>query len=87
MIGRDTHDPDARVATIAFEMKSHQSKAVVEHLERFEIAARYGDFYARRGVSRMKLAHEDGIVRVSMAHYNSMEEVDRLVEALRHLPG
>ena len=30
----------------------------------------------------MGLAGEGGVVRVSFAHYNTLEEVDRLIQAL-----
>ena len=85
IIGRDTSDAASRVATVAFELERHGSREVVEHLQRHKIAARFGDFYARRGVARMGLRHDDGIVRVSMAHYNSPEEVSRVIESLETL--
>lgn len=82
ILGRQSFDPEQRVATVAFELASHNAAAVVAHLQEFNIAARFGDFYARRGVARMNLRHADGMVRVSMAHYNTPEEVARVIEAL-----
>jgi len=32
-------------------------------------------------VERMGLEAEDGVVRVSLAHYNSMDEVERFLRA------
>ena len=51
-------------------------------LDAERIAIRYGHFYAYRLVERMGLMERDGVVRVSMAHYNAPEEVARLIEAL-----
>ncbi len=82
IIGRPTSDASARVATVAFELEGKPSTEVVTLLQEHRVAARFGDFYARRGVARMPLAHADGMVRVSMAHYNHPEEVARLLEAL-----
>ena len=82
IIGRPTSDASARVATVAFELEGKPSTEVVTLLQEHRVAARFGDFYARRGVARMPLAHPDGMVRVSMAHYNHPEEVARLLEAL-----
>ena len=44
IIGRDTAAAAARVATVAFELERHGSREVVEHLQRHQIAARFGDF-------------------------------------------
>ena len=41
-----------------------------------------GDFYAPRAMQALGLDRQDGIVRVSMVHYNTLDEVDRLIEAL-----
>jgi selenocysteine lyase/cysteine desulfurase len=47
-----------------------------------KIGIRYGDFYARRLITDLDLLENDGVVRVSMAHYNTIEEVDRLIGVL-----
>ncbi|MGB1700057.1 MAG: aminotransferase class V-fold PLP-dependent enzyme [Nannocystaceae bacterium] len=82
IIGRPTEDADARVATVAFEVEGRSSTEVTTLLQEHHVAVRFGDFYARRGVARMPLLHSDGMVRVSMAHYNHPEEVARLIAAL-----
>ena len=43
---------------------------------------RNGNFYATRCVEALGLDREDGVVRVSMVHYNTADEVDRLIRAL-----
>jgi selenocysteine lyase/cysteine desulfurase len=42
----------------------------------------WGHFYAKRAIEALGLAKADGIVRVSMVHYNTPAEVERLVRAL-----
>ena len=43
---------------------------------------RYGHFYAYRAIEALGLLERDGVVRVSMAHYNTPAEVARLIEGL-----
>ena len=51
-------------------------------MDAYKIAIRFGDFHARRLAEYLDLGNGKGCVRVSMAHYNSLEEVDRLIAAL-----
>ena len=51
-----------------------------------EVAVRNGDFYAVRCLEGLGLDDvEDGVVRISLVHYNSEQDVDRLVAALAEL--
>ena len=47
-----------------------------------QIAVRAGSFYAWRCVEALGIDAKDGVVRVSMVHYNTVDEVDRLIAAL-----
>ena len=51
-------------------------------VDRAQVGIRHGDFYSRRLIERLGLADTGGVVRVSMVHYNTLAEVDRLIEAL-----
>ena len=46
------------------------------------IGIRFGDFHSRRLVEHLGLQPGNGVVRVSMVHYNTVDEVDRLVASL-----
>lgn len=46
------------------------------------VGIRHGDFYARRLIDAVGLRALGGVVRVSMVHYNTLAEVDRVVAAL-----
>ena len=72
----------SRVPTISFMVAGQQSESVVRHVDRFGIGIRFGDFYAKRLIESLGLQHQGGVVRVSIAHYNTAEEIDRLI---RHL--
>lgn len=82
LIGRSTGAKGERVPTISFVVGKRDSAEIPRRLERHRIAIRSGDFYARRLIHDLGLLSQNGVVRVSMAHYNTKGEVDRLI---RHL--
>jgi len=51
------------------------------------IGIRYGHCYAYTLVDTLspKLDVEDGIVRISLVHYNTVQEVGRIVDILREV--
>ena len=81
MISASTAIED-RVSTVSFTVGSESSKRIVEAVDDAKVGIRYGDFYAKRIVEEHGLGATDGVVRVSMVHYNTLEEVDRLIAAL-----
>ena len=50
-----------------------------------QMGIRYGHFYAYTLIETLspKLNVEDGVVRISLVHYNTVKEVNRLIEVLR----
>lgn len=76
---------DGRVPTFAFTIEGHHPDAIAEHLAARGINAWSGHFYAVEVIDRLGLADSGGLVRVGLCHYNSADEVDRLIEALRAL--
>ena len=77
-------DPD-RLPTISFKVAGSDSAAVARGLEEYKIAARFGDFHSRRLIEHLDLAGSNGVVRISLVHYNTIEEVDRLISALEEV--
>ena len=71
-----------RAPTISFVVEGRASSELPPLLDAERIAIRYGHFYAYRLVERLGLMERDGVVRVSMAHYNAPDEVARLIAAL-----
>jgi len=45
-----------------------------------KVAIGFGNFYAPRLLEA--LGTDDSVLRVSFAHYNTMDEVERLIDAL-----
>ncbi|TPV94396.1 MAG: cysteine desulfurase-like protein [Myxococcales bacterium FL481] len=82
ILGPEPADASVRVPIVGFVVDGHRSSTVTPKLDAHGVAVRFGDFYAPRAVARLGLTANDGIVRVSMAHYNSADEVDRLIGAL-----
>lgn len=76
-----------RVPTFSFTISGHDSHAVARHLAERGIFAWAGHFYAVEVLDRLGLADAGGLLRVGLCHYNTAEEVDRLVAALAELPG
>jgi cysteine desulfurase family protein (TIGR01976 family) len=82
VVGRRDSDPQNRVPTISFKAVGQDSAEIVTEIDKWSIGIRNGDFHARRLVESLDLAGGRGVVRVSMVHYNTIEEVDRLIARL-----
>ncbi|CAK4081684.1 unnamed protein product [Aphanomyces euteiches] len=75
----------SRLATVSFVVEGFQSPDIVSHIDKYNIGIRHGDFYAVDLVDSLGLRAYGGVVRVSMAHYNTLEEVDKLISHLSEL--
>ncbi len=75
----------SRLPTISFVVEGRNSESIVREVDKQHIGIRYGDFYARRLIEYLGLASQNGVVRVSMVHYNTMEEVERLIGCLKEI--
>ncbi|MBW7927456.1 MAG: aminotransferase class V-fold PLP-dependent enzyme [Fimbriimonadaceae bacterium] len=82
VVGPLTGDPNARVATISFVHASRCSAEIAGLAHQAGIGIRNGHMYAYRLCEELGIRSDDGVVRVSAVHYNSPEEIMRLVEAL-----
>jgi selenocysteine lyase/cysteine desulfurase len=82
VVGDRSSDPARRVPTISFAPHRRSPEAVVRAVDASGIGIRHGHFYSRRLVEALGLAARGGVVRVSLVHYNTLAEVDRVVAAL-----
>jgi cysteine desulfurase family protein (TIGR01976 family) len=71
-----------RVPTISFLHAERSCVDVIAALHAAGIAVRNGHMYARRLCEPLDLDPEDGVVRVSAVHYNTVAEIDRVIDAL-----
>ena len=77
---------DERVPTLAFSVAGVPASAVAEGLAGREVGVRSGHMYSPRLIARLGLT-DDGVVRASLVHYNTVAEVARFRAALVDLIG
>jgi cysteine desulfurase family protein (TIGR01976 family) len=82
VFGATTNVGSKRIPTVAFRLDGHDSGALAKAMDAHKIAIRHGDFHSRRLVEDLGQMGDGGLLRVSMVHYNTLEEVDRLCIAL-----
>jgi cysteine desulfurase family protein (TIGR01976 family) len=73
-------DGDSRVGTISFVHESKSSAEITAAVDRSGIGIRHGHMYAYHLCEAAGLDPEDGVVRTSLVHYNTMEEIEKLIE-------
>jgi cysteine desulfurase family protein (TIGR01976 family) len=78
--------PD-RTPTAALTIDGVPPRAAAEALGRAGIATWDGDFYATGLIERLGLAASGGVLRIGLTHYNTADEVDRLLAALERIAG
>lgn len=71
-----------RVDTFSFRLEGMHPRVVAEKLAEQGIFVWDGNYYAINVTERLGLEDDGGMVRVGAAHYNTLEEVARLKEAL-----
>ena len=80
----DRNRLDDRVPTIAFSVRGVSPSAIATELATSGIGARSGHMYAPRLMHRLNRM-PDGVVRVSLVHYNTLAEVTRFRETLSRI--
>jgi selenocysteine lyase/cysteine desulfurase len=78
---------ERRVPTVSFTLAGHSPREVAEHLGRRGIFVWDGNYYALAVMERLGLEPAGGMVRVGLVHYNTVEEIDRLVNELETFAG
>ncbi|MCA9726373.1 MAG: aminotransferase class V-fold PLP-dependent enzyme [Candidatus Eisenbacteria bacterium] len=71
-----------RVPTVSFRHRRRTAAEVVGHFDAADVAIRHGHMYAYRLCERLGFDPVDGVIRVSLVHYNTPEEADRVVDLL-----
>ncbi len=73
---------ESRVGTISFVSTRRSSAEVTAALHAADVAVRHGHMYAHRLCQAVGLDPVDGVVRVSLVHYNTADEIDRVTSVL-----
>ena len=71
--------------TVAITLEGWTPRALAEELGKRGIFCWDGNYYALTLMERLGLEEHGGALRIGMAHYNTAEEVDRLLAALREI--
>ena len=71
---------EGRVPTFAFNVGNRSPREVAERLAERDLAVWHGNYYALEIMER--LGRPDGAVRAGIVHYNTADEVDRLLAEL-----
>jgi len=78
---------DYRAPTVAFNFEGLHPRDVAAKLGEQNINVWDGNYYALALMERLDLEATGGAVRVGLAHYNTNEEIDALLAALREIAG
>jgi cysteine desulfurase family protein (TIGR01976 family) len=73
---------DQRVPTVSITLPGRSSEDLARHLAARHIYAWSGNFYAQELTERLGLVDKGGLLRLGLVHYNTAEEIDRLMQAL-----
>ena len=82
LIGKDNVNNKDRAPTISFVSKSKTSKKISDILIENKIATRNDNFYAWRCLNALGIDTNDGVVRISLTHYNKISEINYLLKIL-----
>ena len=85
LIGKNKIKNKNRAPTIAFTSNKISSKKMSEILVQNKIATRNDNFYAWRCLRSLGINPNDGVVRLSFTHYNSLKDTDLVLEALKKI--
>lgn len=72
-----------RCSTLSLRIGDHSPRAMAESLAKRGIFTWDGNYYALNLTERLQLEQKGGMLRIGLVHYNTAEEVDRLLGALR----
>jgi cysteine desulfurase family protein (TIGR01976 family) len=74
-----------RTPTVAIRMEGHTPRQLAEFLGEHGIFTWDGNYYALNLTERLGVESSGGMLRIGLVHYNTAEEVDRLLAAIREL--
>ena len=81
----DEADLPRRVPTVSLTVAGHTPRALAEGLAERGIFVWDGNYYALNMMERLGLEEHGGALRIGLAHYNTADEVERIVAAMREV--
>jgi selenocysteine lyase/cysteine desulfurase len=71
-----------RAPTVSITASDRSPEQLARHLAARDIYTWNGNFYAQELTERLGLEQQGGLLRLGLVHYNTADEVDRLLQAL-----
>ena len=59
-----------------------QSEIIAKKLVEKNIATRNDNFYAWRCLKALGINTDDGVIRISLTHYNTIQEAEKIINTL-----
>ena len=72
---------------MSFNVKDLPAPNLAQAMADRSIAVRSGNMYSPRLLKRLGVSTEDGLVRASLVHYNTADEIGRFIEVLARITG
>ena len=82
IVGTSSAAHTDRAPTVSFHSPQMTSAKIYDSLIEAKVSCGHGHFYAHRLVKALGLDPDDGVVRLSLVHYNTATEVDKALEVL-----
>ncbi len=82
LIGKNKIKNKNRAPTISFVSKNKTSRSISDELVKNGIATRNDNFYAWRCLKHLGIDTNDGVVRISIVHYNNNEDINNLLNSM-----
>ncbi len=80
---KDPAQFDRRTPTVAIRMEGRSPRELASHLGERGIFTWDGNYYALDLAERLGVQQNGGMLRIGLAHYNTAEEVERVLTELR----
>jgi selenocysteine lyase/cysteine desulfurase len=77
--------PQYRTPTLSFTVSRMRPRQVAGELARRGVCAWDGDFYSRELFDAIGVNEAGGAVRLGLLHYNTVDEVDHLIDSVSAL--
>jgi cysteine desulfurase family protein (TIGR01976 family) len=74
---------EERCSTLSLRIGNHLPKTIAAYLGERGILTWDGNYYAVNLTERLGVESQGGLLRIGLVHYNTLEEVERLLAALR----
>ena len=82
---RDPLKINSRVPTVCFNLRGVAPATLSEKCAAQSIGIRDGNMYSPRLLERLLIPADKGVVRASLVHYNTVDEIHRFVDVLRKI--